>query len=122
MPGPESPPGRVGSEAGGFRLSNSAKEFRVEAWGYWTPDVISAFRRLSPVAARKLSALGAFVFDAKKQKPQGLDGQEALRELFRMMAALPFTKGSVLAENALARMQLTRLVRDADLAERVGFE
>jgi hypothetical protein len=97
-------------------------EFRIEGWGYWTPDEISAFRRQAPPAARKLGAEGLFVFDAKNLKPQGAEGQAALREIFRLLGALPFARGSVFASNALTRMQLTRLVREGGLDGRVTFD
>jgi hypothetical protein len=119
MPGPESPSGWYGSQAAGFRLTNTATEFRLEGWGYWTPEVIATFRKHAPIAAWKLSALGAFVFDAKQMRPLSIDGQEALRELFRALSAVPFAKGSVLTENALTRMQLIRLVREGGLDGRV---
>jgi hypothetical protein len=84
--------------------------------------VIALFRKHAPIAAWKLTATGMFVFDAKQLKPQGLDGQEALRELFRTLSAVPFQRGSVVAENALTRMQLTRLVREGGLDARVTFD
>jgi len=118
MPAPD----RVGTDAGGYRLSAAAAEFRVEAWGYWTPEVISAFRRQAFVLARRLGAEGQFVLDARDLKPQGTDGQEVLRELFRMLAALTFARGSVSASNALTRMQLTRLVREGGLDGRITVD
>jgi hypothetical protein len=121
MAGPESPSGGYGTEAGGFRLLNTASEFRVECWGYWNAEVCAAFRKHGTLAAWKLTGLGAFVLDAKQLKPQGNDGQEALREFFRALSATPFTKGSVSAENALTRMQLTRLVREGGLDGRMTF-
>jgi hypothetical protein len=115
-------PDRVGTDGGGFRLTSGTVEFRIEGWGYWTPDVVSAFRRQAPPAARKLGADGLFVFDAKLMKPQGTDGQDALRELFRLLAALPFARGSVMAANALTRMQITRLLRESALDGRITFD
>jgi hypothetical protein len=115
-------PDRVGTDGGGFRLTSGIVEFRIEGWGYWTPDVISAFRRQAPPAARKLGAAGLFVFDATNLKPQGTDGQDALCEIFRLLAALPFARGSVMASNVLSRMQITRLLREGGLDGRVTFD
>jgi hypothetical protein len=118
MPAPE----RVGTDAGGYRLYATAAEFRVEGWGYWPPDVISALRRQAFVLARRLGPEGLFVLDARDLKPQGTEGQDALRELFRMLSALTFARGSVSASNALTRMQLTRLVREGGLDGRISFD
>jgi hypothetical protein len=113
---------KVGSDAGGFRLTATLAELRIEAWGYWSPEVVTAFRRQSTSAARKLGTDAAFVLEGKGLKPQGTDGQDALRELFHLLAALPVARSSVNASNALARMQLTRLVREGGLDGRVTFD
>jgi hypothetical protein len=118
MPAPD----RVGTDAGGYRLYAAAAEFRVEAWGYWTPQVISAFRRQAFVLARRLGAEGQFVLDARDLKPQGADGQQIFRELLRMLSALTFARGSVSASNALTRNQLARLVAEAGLDGRITVD
>jgi hypothetical protein len=99
---------RAGSDAGGLRLTATLAELRLEAWGYWSPEVVAAFRRQSISAARKLGDEPGFVLDGKGLKPQGADGQDALREFSRTLAALPVVRCSVNASNALAGMQLTR--------------
>jgi hypothetical protein len=118
MPGPE----RVGGDAGGFKLTTTAAELRIEAWGYWSPEVVAAFRRQSISATRKLGDGTVFVLESKGLKPQGTDGQDALRDFFTALAALPVARGSIIATNSLARMQLTRLVREGGLDERVSFD
>lgn len=122
MATPESPAGRVGTDAGGYRLFSSIKEFRLEAWGYWTPDVIVSFRKQAAIGVRKLGEQGLVVLDARELKPQGTDAQDVLREFLRILAGVAFAGGRVTAQNALTRMQLTRLVREGGLDDRVTFD
>lgn len=120
MPFAEFSPPEVGNEAGGFRIVGTAQGvLRVTAWGYWHQDVVRTFTTDAPSALQKLSASGTFVLEAAELKPQGADGQEALRVLFRALAPLAFAKASVLASNALTRMQLARLLRESGLDGRV---
>jgi len=90
-------------------------------WGYWSPEVVTAFARAAPEAGQKLSPAATFTLDANQLKPQGAEGQEALRALFRALAALTFAEGTVAASNALTRMQLTRLLRECGLDGRLMF-
>jgi hypothetical protein len=122
MATPEAPAGRVGTDAGGYRLFATIKELRLEAWGYWTPEVVATFRRQIGAAIRRLGEQGLFVVDAKELKPQGTDAQDALREFLRVLSAVAFASGKITAQNALTRMQLTRLVREGGLDERVTFD
>jgi hypothetical protein len=112
----------VGTEAGGFRFTAGAHgAVRVAAWGYWPSDVVAAFAKEAPLASQRLSATGVFTLDAMSLKPQGAEGQEALRTLFRALAAVTFTKGTIVSSNALTRMQLQRLVRECGMDGRISF-
>ncbi len=113
----------VGTEAGGFRMAGAAQgAVRITAWGYWPSDVVGAFAKDASSAAQKLGAASVFTLDATALKPQGAEGQEALRALFRALASTTFAKGIVLANNALTRMQLQRLVRECGMDTRLSFE
>ncbi len=112
----------VGSAAGGFRvLGSSEGNLRIAAWGYWPAEVISAFSVHAPAAAQTLAPSSIFVFDGKELKPQGAEGQEAIRRLFRTLARLPFAKGVVLRGNAMTCMQLARLLRECGVDGRLEF-
>jgi len=116
MPLAEFSPAEVGTEAGGFRIVGTAQGLlRMTVWGYWPQDVVRTFSSDAPSALQKLSPSGTFVLEATELKPQGADGQEALRVLFRALAPLEFAKASVVASNALTRMQLARLLRECSL-------
>jgi hypothetical protein len=122
MSGAQHPSADVGTDAGGFRVPSAAQgAVRVTAWGYWPPEVSKSFAADAVAAANKLGAAGIFTLEAAELKPQGADGQEALRVLFRALAAATFARGFVLSSNALTRMQLTRLVRESGLDGRIEF-
>jgi hypothetical protein len=113
----------MGSDAGGFRVSvTSQGAMRIEAWGYWSEGVIASFTREAPAAAQRLMPGATFTLDAKELKPQGAGGQEALRVFFRALAGVTFARGIVNADNALTKMQLTRLLRECALDGRFTYE
>jgi hypothetical protein len=120
MPFAEFSPAEVGTEAGGFRIVGTAQgALRITVWGYWPHDVVRTFATDAPSALQRLAAISTFVLEAPELKPQGGDGQEALRVLFRALVPLAFAKGTVVASNALTRMQLARLLRECGLDGRV---
>jgi hypothetical protein len=122
MPGVEISPIEVGSEGGGYRISGSpGTVLRIRAWGYWPLDVATTFSREVGGVCRDLAPEATLALDASDFKPQGAEGQEALRVFLRALAPLAFAKGLVLAGNALTRMQLTRLVRECGLDGRMTF-
>jgi hypothetical protein len=123
MPGVEILSAEFGNDAGGFRFGGSTETaLKVQVWGYWVADVAAAFARDAPVAMRTLDGAAVVTLEATKLKPQGADGQEALRVMFRELARQTFAKGVVVANNALTRMQITRLLRECGLDERVSCE
>ncbi len=122
MPGAQHLSAEVGSAAGGFRvLGNAEGNLRIAAWGYWPVEVTRAFGVEAPVAAQTLRPASIFVFDGKELKPQGAEGQEALRLLFRALPRLPFAKAIILRGNAMTCMQLARLLRECAADGRVQF-
>ncbi|HTQ07721.1 MAG TPA: hypothetical protein VMI54_27890 [Polyangiaceae bacterium] len=123
MSGTDFSPVEVGGEGGGFRVTGTPHAaLRVEAWGYWPPDVVTAFARDASAAAQRLTSSAMFTLDATNLKPQGAEGQEALRAVLRSLAPLTFGKGVVLASNVLTSMQIARLVRECKLDGRLVFE
>jgi hypothetical protein len=120
-PAAEGSTAELGGDAGGFRISSSPGVLRVTAWGYWPPDVVAALARDAITIGQKLMPTGIFVMDAAQLKPQGVEGQESLRLVFRSLAAKSFAKGTVIAHNVLTKMQLARLVRECGLEARIGF-
>lgn len=121
MPPPDNLPPTGGAEVGGFRIAGKGEVMRIEVWGYWRAEVATSFARETAAVLQKLSSAAELILDAKNLKPQGTEGQEALRVLLRGLVPLGFSKGSVRAENLFARMQLTRLIRECGLDGRLGF-
>jgi len=107
------------TEAGGFRIAIGPTLLSVYAWGYWPPEVAEAFAREADAIGRKPNRVSAFALDATDMKPQGVDGQEALRVLFKVLAAMNVAKGTLIANNLFTKMQVVRLLRECGLGERV---
>lgn len=122
MPGAPYSSAEFGSNAGGFRVqSNAERNLRIAAWGYWPTDVTSSFGVQAVAAVQALTRSSVFVFDSKDLKPQGTDGQEAIRLMFRALARLSFAKGVILRGNAMTCMQLARLLRECAADQRLEF-
>jgi hypothetical protein len=123
MPGAESSPTAVGGAAGGFRVSGAGSAaLRIQVWGYWGPEVAGEFSKKVAAMAPSLTLATALTFDASELKPQGVEGQEALRVLFRAIAPTTLTGGeAVVVKNVLTRMQLARLLRECGLEGRLSF-
>ncbi len=111
----------VGSESGGFRVVGGQSSLRIAVRGYWPPEVARAFGKDATAALQKLPAAGTFVLDATEFKTQGAEGQEALRLFLRAASGMAFAKGAAVAKNVLTRMQLTRLIRECGLDDRLEF-
>lgn len=119
---PGAPLPEAGNQAGGFRFSRSpAGGLSLQVWGYWAADVVAAFARDALGATPELNAATVFTLDASELKPQGADGQDALRVLFRALAGSPFARGTVISKNALTTMQVARLLRECGLDARMSF-
>jgi hypothetical protein len=122
MPFAEFSPAEVGTNAGGFRIVGTAQGLlRLTVWGYWSPDVVRSFGVDGPAALQRLMPTSALVVDANELKPQGADGQEALRVLFRALTGVALAKATVISVNALTRMQLARLLRECGVDGRVDL-
>jgi hypothetical protein len=122
MPRGEDSPAEAGTEAGGYRITGVGTEaVRIRAWGYWPDEVVDAFVRDAAILCRELAPSATLGIDAGELKPQGSEGQDALRAFFRAVASLAFAKGTLFADNVLTRMQLTRLLREAGVDSRLTF-
>jgi hypothetical protein len=107
------------TEAGGFRIAIGPTLLSVYAWGYWPAEVAEAFTREAEAIGQKPTRVAAFALDAAKMKPQGAEGQEALRVLFKVLAAMNVAKGTLIANNLFTKMQVVRLLRECGLEQRV---
>jgi hypothetical protein len=116
-------PIEVGGKKDGFRITGTPHaSLRIEAWGYWPSNVASAFAREAQAAVQKLATTAVFTLDVVNLKPQGAEGQDALRALLRALSPLAFAKGVVIASNILTGMQIARLLRECKLEDRVVIE
>lgn len=109
----------IETEAGGFRVAMSATLLSVTAWGYWSADVADAFSRAAVALGQKLRPVSALTLDAAEMQPQGVEGQEALRQMLRAVAAMNVPKVTLVANNLFTKMQMVRLLRECALDERL---
>ena len=113
----------VGTHSGGFRVIGPPHEaLRIELWGFFGQDVADALTHHAPAVIQHVQLAAIFTLDATNLKPQGPEGQQALRVLFRALTPVTFARGTLLASNVLTKMQLMRLVRECGLDARVGFD
>lgn len=111
-----------GTAGGGFRISVQGGTFRLEGWGYWPADVASTFTREIEAACRNMVPPVDFSFVASALKPQGDEGQQALRTLMQCLAKANLSSARVAAENILTRMQLVRIASACGAEGRLRFE
>ena len=109
-------------EAGGFRVAFASTVLSINAWGYWPPEVAEAFGREAAAIGQKPIRVATFVLDAADLKPQGAEGQEAMRTLFKVLAEMKIEKGTFIANNLFTKMQLLRLLRECGLEQRVAAD
>jgi hypothetical protein len=106
---------RSGNDQAGFSvdLDAPAKTVRVVAWGFWSPDVATAFGD-AVVEAGGRATVAHLDFDMTRLKPMREEGQAAWR---KVMTALPklgaITQVSVTTGSQLTKLQLLRIAKDA---------
>ncbi len=112
-----------GARDAGFRVTSIPGKgtLRIEGWGYWDGGVAQAFSREAAGACRAARLPFRAVLDLSTLKPQGQEGQSALRDFMRCLSEAPLSGGTVYAENVLAKMQLTRLLKECGMESVLRF-
>jgi len=112
---------RAGSDQDGFEITRAlvSSHLGLETWGYWERETARAFSKHALAALDQLSPPLVVRWDAARLKPQSEDGQAALRAVMKRLAGVALDALTVTADNALMRMQLTRIARDCALPELV---
>ena len=108
------------NEAGGFRITVASSLLCITVWGYWPADVAAAFTREATAISQKPMRFTALVLDAAALKPQGAEGQAALRVMFKVLASMGVAKGTFIADSLFSKMQLVRLLRECGLERYVA--
>jgi hypothetical protein len=114
----------VGDSADGFRLTvrRDDSTIRVECWGFWPPDIAESFAEETISNCRNLAPPFHLLIDASALKPQGDEGQAALRRIMRYVATAKVASAVVSASNILTRMQLNRIANESGAASLVAFK
>ncbi|HVY44654.1 MAG TPA: hypothetical protein VHB21_02200 [Minicystis sp.] len=104
---------RFGSDEAGFSIDAIASSVKVRAWGFW--DAATA-ARFPPAVFEALAAAGPraeLLVDVTELKPQREAGQAALHEVIEGTVRLGLRRAELVVTNAITRMQLARIVREA---------
>ncbi len=104
---------RFGNEESGFSIAlDAGGALRVQAWGFWEPDLSATFARVS-VEACRAQRPAKLLFDVTRLKPQVEAGQAAIRALLGSVGAIGISRCvAVVGDNVLTKMQLMRLARE----------
>lgn len=124
MPGGGSFEKKAGGKDAGFHITYSPKEsmLTVLAWGFWPPDLVSAFSRDASDACRELFDPLSVVMDATELKPQGTEGQKAIKAFLDCLKPSMMSGVTILVSNILTRLQLTRIVKESAVGSLVQFK
>ena len=114
----------VGDAEAGVRWTRRREEhaIRVDCWGFWPSETAESFAQETVSACRSVGAPFHLLFDASDLKPQGDEGQSAIRRVMLYLATAEVASAVVCAGNVLTRMQLARLANEAGLSSVIAFK
>lgn len=103
------------STAAGFDLQSEprARLVRGRCWGFWDRATAERFQRELLESLRKVERPGRLLLDMTELLPQPDDTQATLRQLMVASAAVGLGQAALVTTNAITRLQLARLVREA---------
>jgi hypothetical protein len=104
---------RVGSDDAGYSVETGALGVRVRAWGFWDASLAAGFAKAVVEALDQSTVRSQLLVDAIALKPQRDEGQEAFRAMIRDTAKLGLPRAELLVTNAITKMQLGRILREA---------
>jgi hypothetical protein len=105
----------LGTESAGYRVATTQDGLEIESWGFWTPEVASAFEEEVIAACRSVPQLLSCHWNAADMKPQAEHGRGAVRSLMILLSSLQVPDCQIVADNALTMMQFRRLARECGL-------
>lgn len=105
----------LGTESAGYRVTTTQDGLEIESWGFWTPDIASAFEAEVIAVCRSMPRIVSCHWNAADMKPQADHGQWAIRNLMILLSSLHVLDCQIVADNALTMMQLRRLARECGL-------
>lgn len=99
----------------GFELQADASTRLVQGrgWGFWDRALAERFQRQLLDTMRRLGRPTRLLLDVTDLLPQPDDTQESLRQLMAASAPAGLAQAVLISTNAITRLQLTRLAREA---------
>ena len=102
----------AGNDDSGYSVDVLALGIQIRAWGFWDAALATNFVAAVLDAIRANPQRSWLTLDASQLKPQRDEGQAALRELVETTAKLG-QRGELIVANAITKMQLARIIREA---------
>jgi len=104
---------RVGDETAGFSVDFPLTGGTlVTAWGFWSVEIAAVFSTSVGAACRGPQRRQSLMLDMRELKPMREQGQQAVRDLLRLLPSLGISRVSVLTTNPLTKLQLVRLATE----------
>lgn len=107
--------GVTGEAEAGFELQVDAATRLVQGrgWGFWDRPMAERFQRQLTETVRRVGRPSRLLLDVTALLPQPDDAQETLRQLMAASLGVGLTQAILVTTNAITRLQLTRLAREA---------
>jgi len=105
---------RVGDDAAGFSLEfSSTGSILVTGWGFWSPEVATAFAGAVVDACRDHQQGLTLTFNMRELKPMREEGQRSFSHVLRSLPSLSTSRVSIVTTNPLTKLQLVRLATES---------
>ena len=103
-----------GTEDSGFAVDyrSGGRTVVVRAWGFWDPALAAAFPGAVTEACQEATPPFGLLLEVSQLKPQREAGQGAFRALMTALREGGPARTAVVFENAITKMQLTRIARE----------
>lgn len=114
---------RVGDDQSGFSVAFEAERaaVRVRAWGFWNPEVASAFAKVVADACRHRPKGTVLALDMRELKPMREQGQESFGVLIAMLPSLGIQRVTVETASHLTKLQLLRIAAERGINSSIQF-
>lgn len=113
---------RIGDDTAGFSVEvQPTGGILVTGWGFWRPDVATAFASLVVESCRSQPRGVALTLDMRELKPMREEGQRAFSQVSRALLGLGISRTSIVTTNPLTKLQLVRLVTESGASDKVEW-
>jgi len=108
---------RVGDDTAGYSVDATAGGIVITAWGFWRPEVATAFAGVVAEACRGQPRGLTLTLDMRELKPMREEGQRSFAHVARSLRGLGISRTTIVTMNPLTKLQLVRLVTESGAAD-----